>query len=97
MYCFSVNDAFVMWKWGLDLGLPQVSIKHQFPQAAKGNFENVKLIPDGCVHFTKGMGMQTCWDKERGFGERSWRYAALVNDMKIEWIEVFARKLNSSG
>jgi peroxiredoxin (alkyl hydroperoxide reductase subunit C) len=24
------------------------------------------------------------WDSERGFGERSWRYSAVINDMKVE-------------
>ena len=24
------------------------------------------------------------WQTERGFGERSWRYSAVVNDRKIE-------------
>jgi len=30
------------------------------------------------------MGMSCTWDSERGFGERSWRYSAVINDMKIE-------------
>lgn len=28
--------------------------------------------------------MSCLWDTERGFGERSWRYSMVVNDMKIE-------------
>lgn len=44
----------------------------------------MKLIPDGAAHFTRGMGMSCMWDSERGFGERSWRYSAVVNDMIIE-------------
>ena len=28
--------------------------------------------------------MSCTWDTERGFGERSWRYAAVINDMKVE-------------
>ena len=47
-------------------------------------FEKVKLIPDGNAQFTRGMGMSTIWDSERGFGERSWRYSAVINDMKLE-------------
>ena len=47
-------------------------------------FETVKLIPDGAAAFTRGMGMSCLWDTERGFGERSWRYSMVVNDMKIE-------------
>lgn len=49
-----------------------------------GNFKNVKLLPDGAALFTRGMGMQCVWDSQRGFGERSWRYSAVINDMKIE-------------
>lgn len=33
-----------------------------------------------------GMGMSSTWDSERGFGERSWRYSAVINDMKVEKI-----------
>ncbi len=49
-----------------------------------GNFKKVKLIPDGAALFTRGMGMSCVWESERGFGERSWRYSAVINDMKIE-------------
>ena len=28
--------------------------------------------------------MSCTWDSERGFGERSWRYACVINDMKVE-------------
>jgi peroxiredoxin len=30
------------------------------------------------------MGMSATWEAERGFGERSWRYSAVINDMKVE-------------
>ena len=30
------------------------------------------------------MGMSCTWEVERGFGERSWRYSAVFNDMKVE-------------
>ena len=42
--------------------------------------KNVKLLPDGACNFTRGVGMSCHWDSERGFGERSWRYSALVVD-----------------
>jgi peroxiredoxin len=47
----------------------------------------VKVIPDGSGKFTKGMGMLV--DKDNvGFGMRSWRYAALVEDGKVtKWFE----------
>ena len=45
--------------------------------------KNVKVIPDGGGHFTKGMNMLVEKDPE-GFGYRSWRYAVLVDNKKIE-------------
>ena len=41
--------------------------------------EKVKLIPDGNAYFTRGMG-QLVRKANLGFGERSWRYAAVVAD-----------------
>ena len=79
VYCLSVNDAFVMRKWGLDQGLEEDNTV-----GALHNFKKVKLIPDGACLFTKGMGMNCTWTSERGFGERSWRYSCVVNNMKIE-------------
>lgn len=78
VYCLSVNDAFVMRKWGLELGLPEDKTPFS------NGFKNVKLIPDGACLFTREMGMSCHWTSERGFGERSWRYSMVVNDMKIE-------------
>jgi len=45
--------------------------------------ENVKLIPDGNSYFTRAMGYLVR-KSNLGFGERSWRYAAVVNDGLIE-------------
>lgn len=45
--------------------------------------KNVKVIPDGSGAFTKGMGMLVAKDN-LGFGARSWRYAAIINDGVIE-------------
>jgi thioredoxin-dependent peroxiredoxin len=83
IYCLSVNDAFVMRQWGLHQGLPEEKTSTQNP-LNPGNFQKVKLLPDGACLFTRGMGMSSTWDSERGFGERSWRYSAVFNDMKIE-------------
>ena len=47
------------------------------------NIQNVKLIPDGNAYFTRSMGMLVS-KSNLGFGERSWRYAAVVNDGIIE-------------
>ena len=67
IYCLSVNDAFVMYQWGLNLGI-----------------KNVKLLPDGACRFTRAINMSCVWDSNRGFGERSWRYSAVINDMVVE-------------
>ncbi len=70
VYCISVNDAFVMYQWGQNMGL-----------------KNVKLLPDGNGDFTRRIGMLI--DKRHlGFGQRSWRYAAVIDDGKIAaWFE----------
>lgn len=62
VYCFAVNDAFVMNAWGKKLEISKV-----------------KLIPDGSGFFTKGLGMLVKKDNF-GFGERSWRYSAYIED-----------------
>ncbi|WP_238365313.1 peroxiredoxin [Mesobacterium pallidum] len=55
--------------------------------AESQGLKNVKVIPDGSGAFTRKMGMLV--DKDNlGFGMRSWRYAAIVNDGVIEaWFE----------
>lgn len=51
---------------------------------AKGQeLKNVKVIPDGSGKFTEAFGMLV--DKDNlGFGKRSWRYAAILNNGFIE-------------
>lgn len=83
VYCLSVNDAFVMRQWGLHQGLEEEKEDGTNP-LNPGNFKRVKLLADGAVAFTRGMGMSCTWTTERGFGERSWRYAVVINDMRIE-------------
>jgi len=53
------------------------------------NIQNVKLIPDGNAYFTRSMGMLVN-KSNLGFGERSWRYAAVVTDGIIEKLFVEA-------
>ena len=50
--------------------------------------KNVKVIPDGSGVFTSGMGMLVSKDN-LGFGQRSWRYAALIDNGVVQkaWIE----------
>lgn len=51
------------------------------------NIKNVLVIPDGAGAFTEGMGM-TVDMSAIGFGKRSRRYAAVVNNGSVEHIFV---------
>ena len=54
----------------------------------------VKMLPDGNGEFTKGMGMLV--KKENlGFGNRSWRYAMLVDNHKITQLFAEAGKADN--
>lgn len=49
--------------------------------------EKLKMLPDGSGHFTRRMGMLVNKD-HLGFGYRSWRYAAVVDDGVVRaWFE----------
>ena len=67
-----------------------LSVNDAFVMNAWGRqqgINNVKLIPDGSSEFTRKMGMLVAKDNA-GFGMRSWRYAAIVNDGVVEaWFE----------
>jgi thioredoxin-dependent peroxiredoxin len=67
-----------------------ISVNDAFVMNAWGktqNLEHVKLIPDGSGEFTRKMGMLVAKDN-LGFGMRSWRYAAIINDGVVEqWFE----------
>ena len=58
------------------------------------NIKKVKPIPDGSGTFTRLMGMLV--DKDNlGFGYRSWRYAAVIEDMTVTaWMEEPGRSDN---
>lgn len=78
VYCLSVNDSFVMNAWAKDQYVA----------------DEVLMLPDGCGHFSRGMGMLV--DKDYlGFGWRSWRYAMLVRDGVVE--RMFVEDRNDSG
>jgi peroxiredoxin len=47
--------------------------------AKQQNLQNIKIIPDGSGTFTKKMKMLVKKDN-LGFGVRSWRYAAVINN-----------------
>jgi peroxiredoxin len=57
--------------------------------------QKVKLIPDGNAYFTRSMGMLVT-KSNLGFGDRSWRYAAVVNDGIIEKLFVEAGKRDNA-
>ena len=63
--------------------------------AKKMRVSNIKLIPDGSGLFTKYMGMLIAKD-HNGFGQRSWRYMAVIKDGIVEkwWQEP---GINNSG
>ncbi len=67
-----------------------ISVNDAFVMNAWGKsqkLDNVKLIPDGSGEFTRKMGMLVHKDN-LGFGMRSWRYAAIINDGQVEqWFE----------
>ncbi len=67
-----------------------ISVNDAFVMNAWGKQQgltNVKLIPDGSGEFTRKMGMLVCKDN-LGFGMRSWRYAAIIDDGTVEaWFE----------
>ena len=67
-----------------------LSVNDAFVMNAWGkqqDLKNIKLIPDGSGEFTRKMGMLVCKDN-LGFGMRSWRYAAVIDDGVVEaWFE----------
>jgi peroxiredoxin len=71
--------------WGID-DILCVSVNDAFVMncwAKQQKIKKVKMIPDGSAKFTHKMKM--CVYKDNlGFGERSWRYACIVNNGKIE-------------
>ena len=67
-----------------------ISVNDAFVMNAWGKaqgIDKVKLIPDGSGEFTRKMGMLVRKDN-LGFGLRSWRYGAVINDGVVEkWFE----------
>ena len=67
-----------------------ISVNDAFVMNAWGksqNIKNITLIPDGSGEFTRKMGMLVNKDN-LGFGMRSWRYAAIINNGLVEaWME----------
>jgi peroxiredoxin len=58
-----------------------------FQWAKHMGIEKIKMLPDGSGAFTRRMGMLINKDHV-GFGQRSWRYAMIVDDNKVtHWFE----------
>jgi thioredoxin-dependent peroxiredoxin len=72
-----------------DLGIKEIycmSVNDSFVMnawAKAQKIRKVKVIPDGSGEFTDQMGMLVNKDN-LGFGVRSWRYAAVVDNGRIE-------------
>jgi len=56
--------------------------------------KKIKLIPDGNSYFTRSICMNVM-KSNLGFGIRSWRYAAIYNDMVLEKSFVEAGQTNN--
>ncbi len=90
------NNADEFRKLGID-EIYCMSVNDSFVMnawARSQGLKNVKVIPDGSGIFTRMMGMLV--DKDNlGFGYRSWRYAAVINDGVVEaWFEEPGREDN---
>jgi len=59
------------------------------------DIKNVKVIPDGSGNFTRFMGM-LIGKNHLGFGNRSWRYMAVINNGIVEkWFQ--EKGINNEG
>lgn len=56
--------------------------------AESQDISKVKMLPDGNARLTSDMNM-LCSKVDCGFGERSWRYAMIVEDLNVTqmWVE----------
>lgn len=83
------NNAEAFREHGID-DIYCLSVNDSFVMnkwAESQGIKAIKVIPDGSGEFTRRMGMLVAKDN-LGFGARSWRYAAIINDGVIEaWFE----------
>ena len=92
------DEAFEKFK---ELGVDDVyciSVNDAFVMNAWARdlqIKNVKMIPDGCGTFTRSMGMLVN-KPAQGFGMRSWRYSALIDNCKVSKIFIEDGKNNQS-
>ena len=79
------NNAQDFYDKGID-EIYCISVNDSFVMnawAEKMQIQNVKMIPDGSGNFTRFMGM-LIGKNHLGFGMRSWRYMAVINDGVVE-------------
>ena len=82
VYCLSVNDKFVMKKWGL--------------MTDGVTNSGIKLVADGNGDFTKAMGLEA--DKSGGrMGMRCTRFAAIIDNGVVKTLNVDNKGLDVSS
>ena len=97
---YQLPDYEKMYEEFKELGIDEiycVSVNDAFVMnawAKQQGIEKVKMIPDGSGDFTRQMGMLVKKDN-LGFGYRSWRYAAVFNDRKVEMCFPEAGKIDN--
>ena len=85
---FQLPDFNKLYKEFKSLGIDEIyciSVNDSFVMnawAKSQNIDNIKVIPDGNGDFTRQMGMLVN-KNNLGFGQRSWRYAAIIENCKI--------------
>ena len=85
---FQLPDFNKLYNEFKSLGIDEIyciSVNDSFVMnawAKSQNIDNIKVIPDGNGDFTRQMGMLVN-KNNLGFGQRSWRYAAIIDDCKI--------------
>jgi len=67
-----------------------------FQWAKNLGVKNVKMLPDGNGDFTRGMDMLVK-KNNLGFGDRSWRYSAFVEDGEVKQVFAEAGKCDDFG
>ena len=82
VYCLSVNDKFVMKKWGL--------------MTDGVTDSGIKMVADGNGDFTKAMGLTA--DKTGGrMGMRCTRFAAIIDNGVVKTLNVDSKGLDVSS
>ena len=85
---FQLPDFNKLYNEFKSLGIDEIyciSVNDSFVMnawAKSQNIDNIKVIPDGNGDFTRQMGMLVN-KNNLCFGQRSWRYAAIIEDCKI--------------